>query len=233
MNIYLSNTRRIVPFEPEPAVMLEYDPRTWNYRFPSEKGVNKKKLRLTEVGVYSIATPAISRELAKVVGQVTKYIKKTPSNVIITETSGGVGGFTIQLAKTFKHINVVELLPEHARIIKHNLQVYKRDMKDIRVINSGYLEVMYDWPSDIIISDPPWGGSGYKTKKYINLGYDNLDIISIINRLHAKHMFKAFILFAPKNYDMASLDKLVPTEHVVVPSGKHYIIIIFSNDIAQ
>ena len=55
---------------------------------------------------------------------------------------------------------------------------------------------------DVIVLDPPWGGTGYKTKNELDLKLNNICITQIINQLFDKNKCKLVILFIPFNYNI-------------------------------
>jgi predicted RNA methylase len=204
---YINNPKRLIPYVPEKTVeMLRYDRKLWSTRFPSMGNINYKKLQLTNVGIYSIAKPYISQALITMIKELlVKYnLDDEKNDIVITETNGGVGGFSIRLAREFDNLNIVEINPTHADIIKNNLEVYgfgEKNKKNIKIWSADYLEVFNEIKSDIIICDPPWGGYEYASKGPISLGFNNVDIACVIQELIQRNLFKIFILMTPHNFN--------------------------------
>jgi len=228
----------LIKFKSEKDIkLLEYDENKWNRLFPKEINgkkidIDMKKLKLTNIAEYSIAKPFISNELKQLIEGLIKthFKRKKP---VITETNGGVGGFSLQLIDIVDKVNIVEIIPIHANIIKNNLEVYKMDSKkkDINIYNKDYLDILYDLKQDIIICDPPWGGiENYKKFRYMKLGLNNINITYIINRLYEENKFKIFILLAMKNFDIQNFINLSIAKKITIHNmGKHYFIVVYHN----
>jgi len=233
------STPRAVRYVPEKKVaMAKFDEQLWRRKFPTDIGsdrsmigrsVNLRSLQLTNIGIYSIATPDIARELAAFAGDLARrYLGMSPEETTITETHGGMGGMTIRLAASgFKKINAVEVNPAHARIIKNNLAQYGL-LDRVNVMAADYMDVMDSVHEDIIVCDPPWGGRDYSKKKAVRLAINNVLLPCIINQVFARKSTRAFIIMAPKNYDIANLlallDHSVVGDVVVHSMGKHYLV---------
>jgi hypothetical protein len=248
-NYFLSNDKHIVKFVPEEKIEEEpWDNKLWSRLFVYTKNMNK--LRLTNIGKYSISKPLISEGLLKLVKFLwEKFLRKVIpriENVVITETNGGVGGFSIKLMDVFSNINIVEIIPEHYDIIRNNLEVYwgNLDNYNIKIYKNDYLDILYDLNQDVIICDPPWGGLDYKKNLSIRLGLNNINIIHIINRLYTNKKFYIFILFVPYNYDIQQLITGLICKHIYIDipvinqsnpaRNKHYFISIINlNYISQ
>jgi 16S rRNA G966 N2-methylase RsmD len=235
---YLDKTKKMILFEPEAKIVMEsFDEKMWKKKFPQDivSGLKLDKLLLTNIGVYSIATPAISQNLIDFINMICSNFKfigdVSPMNLTITETNGGLGGFSIRLAQYFNKLNIVEINPEHSRIIENNLRVYNLDSskKDIKIYNKDYLSIMLTLESDIIVCDPPWGGYSYSKQRNIKLGMNNINIVCVINELLKRNLFKIFVLMSPRNYDIQDFLNNIKTQNIVVHKlEKHYFIAILN-----
>lgn len=228
---YIDKSKRFVPFIPETDIKLEpFNENTWNRKFPRDLGdVALEKLKLTNIGIYSIATPLISKEMLDFVQELCAlYNLPDRENMVVTETNGGLGGFSIRLASVFNALNIVEIIPQHAEIIKNNLEVYGFDKnRKIKIYNQDYLSVLSSIQSDIIICDPPWGGYNYAKQKSIKLGFNNVSITCIINFLLKNNRFKIFILMAPKNFDIQNFISMVDSDTILIRRLRnHYLVAI-------
>jgi 16S rRNA G966 N2-methylase RsmD len=212
------------------AEEIKFDERTWKRLFPQDiiKLSNDKlsSLRLTNIGTYSISLPDISKKLIEIID--IKCAELKIKNPTILETNGGLGGFTIRLANKFNQINVVEIDPLHAEIIANNIKVYGLDKKsNINIHTADYLDIMDSIKTDIIISDPPWGGRDYRKQKYIKLHIGSRNIVDVINHTLSTKLCKMFILFAPVNFDMIHFIKNIRYKTLgIYDIGKHKIISI-------
>jgi 16S rRNA G966 N2-methylase RsmD len=158
--------------------------------------VDKSLLQMTNVGLYSITK---KYDTTQIINIMKKYIPHKLDNLTITESSGGVGGDTISFAKYFNKVNTVEIIPLHCSVIKNNIGVYNID--NVNVICDNYLSVYDKITQDVVYIDPPWGGPQYKFKKNISLYFNNVNILSLIDKIDAKYIF----LKVPKNFDVSKL----------------------------
>jgi predicted RNA methylase len=217
-----SNERRVIPFQTSVAKEIPFTVGLWRKLFPMASKKILHKLRMTDIGKYSIAKPEMSTKLVELI----QSLKLT--SVRVTESNGGLGGFTLALAKSFRLVQVVEIETLHANIIRHNLKTMDFPAsKRVNVIAGDYMQRALSLTQDVIISDPPWGGPSYAKSAKIRLGFNNVDIIHVINVLYRQKKFKFFILLAPWNYDFDFFLKFIEPKNIAVHSlEKHYFIVI-------
>ena len=230
-NCFLNGKKEIIEFIPEKKIeLIKYKPSLWKKKFPHKHNLKYEDLQLTNIGIYSIATPVISKKLVSFIMEISYIFKTNIRKIKITETNGGVGGFSISLMEAFNNINIVEIDKTHSEIIINNLKVYNNSVgKNIQGLNEDYLNVMELLENDLIISDPPWGGYDYINNSSIRLGMNNINIICIINELYTKNKFAVFILMAPKNYDIQHLmNNILSTDLIIKNMGKHYFIAVIN-----
>jgi RNA cap guanine-N2 methyltransferase len=237
-NCFLNGKKEQLMYKPEKRVeYVPYNDSLWRKRFPAKDGVNYKKLQLTNIGLYSISNPNMSNDLFQFIKALNPYFK-TPlrdmQSIKVTETNGGLGGFSIRLAEYFDTLNIVEINGTHADIISNNLHEYgfgKDANKHIQIINDNYLDVMHKIENDLIISDPPWGGHSYAKHKAIRLGFNNIDVSCVINDLYASNRFGIFILLAPRNFDIQRFINDIKIPDLVIKNmGKHYFIAVINKN---
>jgi hypothetical protein len=201
---FINTKHKIIKFKPEAEIKdLEYNKELWERIFPGAPGVNLKNLKLTNIGKYSAAKIHVSDKIVISLKLILKgwYPKLKLKNTIITESNGGMGSLTIALAKCVKKVNVVEIIKEHIDIIKNNVSQYKL-LPKVDIIHADYMDIAYKLKQDIIVADPPWGGTDYNKVSRIRLHLNNVDITCIINNLYIKNKFKIFILLVPYNFDI-------------------------------
>ena len=219
--------------------LLKFDENKWKKLFPNNdiSADNWKKLQMTEVGTYSIGQPDMARELINFVKKQLAQCNINSANIVVTETNGGLGGFSLALLGVFDTLNIVELNPTHYSIIKNNLAMYGYSIegnKNITIYEDNYINRMMTLQQDIIICDPPWGGREYIKNETVKLGISNIDITYIINILGVQHKFKIFIFLAPRNFDFNSFMKNIDTQYfktiTIDKVRKHNYVAVFHND---
>lgn len=207
--------------------LCTYNEKLWKQKFPYKTDLNYEKLQLTNIGLYSIATPIISDSLINLLQYLTDLYKLgNNKDIVITEANGGIGGFSIKLVQNFNNINIVEIDKTHIDIIKNNISVYN-PKHNVKFYNNDYLDIMFNLTQDIIIFDVPWNGRNYKFKKNIKLELNNINIWHIINELYIKNKFKICILMTPFNFDVQNFIQNIISKNIIITKmEKHYFISI-------
>lgn len=217
--------------------IVNYNETQWKTLFPVISNDKYKKLKMTDIGLYSIAKPHFTTSLVSFIEQeLLNYglSKSELEKVVVTETHGGIGGFSLGLIKRFNNLNIAEINKIHAGIIKNNLEVYgynKTKEKKVTIYNENYLNIFDKLHQDVIICDPPWGGKGYVKEKQMKLWISNIDLTNIINYLDINKKFKLFIFLAPFNYDFNSFLKNIKTSEIkIMKVGKQNFVCIKSSN---
>jgi len=128
-----------------------------NELFPDKKNIDFSKLKLTEEGKYSITKKQDSQQILKHICEIIDPLK--PSELELTDLTGNVGGDTINFGLHFKLVHSIEMSDENFEVLKNNVKVY--DLKNIRLYHGNSLKI-YNWKTDILYIDAPWGGPDYK-----------------------------------------------------------------------
>lgn len=198
---YLDGTNKIVTFIPETnPVDIKMNLKIYQKYFPQNKKIDYNSLRISNIGIYSIAKPDVSSGICKLIKKVCKT-----GDLTITDALANVGGMTMMFAKYFKSVIACEIIPLHCEILRSNLKVYS--LENVSVNCNDYMRVMRTLKQDVIFFDPPWGGREYKKEDTIDLGINNLNIACIINILikNVKYIF----LRVPYNFNYNKFMKLV------------------------
>lgn len=199
---FLSKQKKVIPFEPEIDVKeVEVTKEKYEKYFTQDKSVDYTKLRLSNIGEYSIARPHIAELIAQSV------LTDIGESGTVTDAFGNMGGLSIALAKRVSSVNTCEIVPTHCEILKNNLEQYGV-LEKVKLHCGDYMKVMNELKQDAIVFDPPWGGIDYKEKKYIDLGMNNVNIICIINKLLDKA--KYIYMMVPHNYKFEDLQLINP-----------------------
>jgi 16S rRNA G966 N2-methylase RsmD len=184
-----------------------------NHYFQPKDGLNSKKLRMTNISIYSttpwkegkIISGIIDKQLRSLLGD--SYNRK---NTIITDATANIGGNTISFyLKGFGKVNAVEIDKLTCDILKNNLDVYGLGNKgDVHCAN--YLDLYTKLRQDVVFIDPPWGGPKYKEAKLLDLYLGNTNIIDICKTLMEKKLTKIIALKVPVNYNLPTLINAMP-----------------------
>lgn len=187
--------------------------------FPETKNANK--LKITNVGRYSITKP----NEAEFTSQIIKDYIKSPKTKTITDGTAGLGGNVINFAKHFKKVVGVEKNKLHYEMLKNNVGVYK--LKNVDVINADYTDVYQTIKQDIVYMDPPWGGPQYKKYQAVRLFMSGTHLPTIVNNLKDKAQLVA--LKVPYNFDFNNFIRFVKYSQITIrniPNARYKIIIV-------
>ena len=187
--------------------------------FPPAEGVDRNKLMMTDIGLYSITPYA---EADSMVDLIAKHVAKPLDKLIITESNGGLGGNTIAFAKKFFQVNTAEYSNLHCDILRNNIGIYGFD--NVQIYCTSYLYVFENIQQDILFMDPAWSGPGYKyvSKLYLYIGEYMIE--DIINWIRSK--VRVVVIKAPFNYDIDYFKKKVQHKKLVIHKIRNYQLLI-------
>jgi trimethylguanosine synthase len=114
-------------------------------------------IMIDSVGWYSVTPEEIAVHVAK----------RCACDVII-DAFCGVGGNTIQFAKTCNYVIAVELDPVRLACARHNATIYGVAHK-IEFVLGSFMDVLPRAKADVIYLAPPWGGPDYQTAKEFDI----------------------------------------------------------------
>lgn len=163
--------------------------------FPKKAGVDYDKLQMTEEGEYSITK---RKDGEKIIGYIRSVVRNLKQKTI-TDLTGNVGGDTILFGLNFKKVDAIELNPTNFTALENNVKVF--GLKNI-TLHKGDSTKIFNWPTDVLYLDPPWGGPDYKN-------YDNLDLFLgservdlFIRRILMEEWAPSYVFMkAPANYN--------------------------------
>jgi len=188
-------------FKPEKdLILLKYNDVFWKKIFPIKKDTRVNNYQLSNIGSYSILYP---NDAVKVSEIIKSFL---PNKSTITDANANMGGATLTFSDYFDHVNSVEIIPFHCKILENNIKNY--DAKNVTVYCNDYLDVGNKLEQDAIFFDPPWGGPDYKKKIIMNLYLDGISISKIIKSLIDKKKVKIVALRVPINYDFKQILEL-------------------------
>ena len=171
--------------------------------FPQNKSIDYKKLKMSNVSLYSMDLPSYIETIANLI---KSYFHKN-KKITITDGTAHVGGASINFAKYFDKVNSVELDNFHCELLKNNVSTYELNDK-ITIFCNDYLKIIKELKQDVIFFDPPWGGKSYKNNLLMDLYMSNVNLIEIINNFitynknKKKNRTSLIIFKIPKNYNV-------------------------------
>jgi hypothetical protein len=159
--------------------------------FPKKSGVDYSKLKLTPEGEYSIT----KRKDGDVLLQHMRKVLKTLKDKHITDLTGNVGGDTILFGLHFKKVDSIELDPANFEALQNNVDVF--GLQNVK-LHQGDSTKLFNWKTDVLYIDAPWGGPDYKKHAELDLYLGDKRVDEFVKEVKDKatHVF----LKVPRNY---------------------------------
>jgi hypothetical protein len=162
--------------------------------FPKKSGVDYTKLKMTPEGEYSIT----KRKDGDVLLKHMKSVLKTTRDKTITDLTGNVGGDTILFGIHFKKVDSIEINPENFEALKNNVDVF--GLKNV-TLHLGDSTKVYNWKSDVLYIDAPWGGPDYKQHKELDLYLGEKRVDEFIKEVLQRENRPDYVFMkVPRNY---------------------------------
>jgi len=187
--------------------------------FPLKQGIDYTKLKLSKEGEYSVTR---RRDADRILTSMKNTVG-TLSDKSITDTTGCVGGDTIHFGLNFKQVDTIELKKENFDVLQNNVSVY--NLNNIR-FHLGDSTQIYNWKTDILYIDPPWGGPDYKENKNLDLFMSSKRIdIWLEEILLRKNRPKYIFLKLPNNYNFKRFNFLSNVDYIKPYRIRSYILV--------
>ncbi len=162
--------------------------------FPRKSGVEYSKLKITPEGEYSIT----KRKDGDVLLKHMKSVLKTTKDKHITDLTGNVGGDTILFGLHFKKVDSIELNPENFEALKNNVEVF--GLKNV-TLHQGDSTKLFNWKTDVLYIDAPWGGPDYKQHKELDLFLGEKRVDEFVKEVLARENRPDYVFMkVPRNY---------------------------------
>lgn len=181
--------------------------------FPDHPNVDKSKLLVTNVALYSVSKVQAATRL---VNLIKKYMGTGP--LTITDGTSNVGSDTIMLAKHFEHVNGIEWETEQFPILEHNVKQYNFD--NVTLYNRDTIAILPTLNQDVIYIDAPWLGRDYKKNKQMKLHLSHMELSEIYNTFI--QYCKLMIFKVPVNYDFNNFLTNSITHKVAIHAYMNY-----------
>ena len=190
--------------------------------FPKRDGLDMTKLKVTEEGSYSITR----RRDAERIMYVLKGFLKNISNLTITDATSCNGGDTINFALSFAHVHAIEINKENFEALTNNVKVY--NLNNV-TLHNGDSTKMFNWNTNILYVDPPWGGKNYRQHEKLDLSLSNvrLDLwlgVILLRKNRPNHI----ILKLPFNYNFERFNRLINIDSIKPYQIRSYVLVIMN-----
>ena len=118
--------------------------------FPHKEGIDYSNLKLTPEGEYSVT----KRKDGERILNIMKNVVKNLETKTITDATGCVGGDTINFGLNFMKVDSIECNEENLSALTNNVKTYQ--LENV-FIHNGDSTTLFNWKSDVLYIDPPWG----------------------------------------------------------------------------
>jgi predicted RNA methylase len=190
--------------------------------FPLRQGIDYIKLKLTEEGEYSVTR---RRDADRILSIIKTVLKDTKSRTI-TDATGCVGGDTIHFGLNFQKVDVIEINPTNFEALQNNVSVY--GLTNV-TLHLGDATNLFNWKTDILYIDPPWGGPKYKDAKTLDLTLSSKRIDEWVEEiLLRKNRPSYIILKLPQNYNFVRFNFLSNVDFIKPYRVRSYILVIIT-----
>lgn len=189
--------------------------------FPYKKGIDFSRLRLHEVGAFSISRPDHADLITKVVCSFLEAILGLQANECsICDGTACVGGNTLSFANSFRRVRSIELDRDTFEMLQHNLKVYKISVTKAVTICGDLTQLLPKLNEDVLFIDPPWqtGEGWYTEKTRIMLFLTGQPIWKVVT--DSLESFVLVVIKVPFNFDIRTFMRKL-SGYVVAPHQVH------------
>ena len=183
------------------------------------EGIDYKRLKLTTEGEYSVTRRRDADKILSIMERIVGDLKTKT----ITDATGCVGGDTIQFGIRCRFVNSIELNEDNFKVLQNNVEVY--GLENV-TIHHGDSTKVFNWKSDILFVDPPWGGPAYRDNQTLELYLSNRRLDEWLEEVLLKKIRPNYIfLKLPSNYNFNRLNFLSNIEYIKPYRIRNYILI--------
>jgi hypothetical protein len=181
--------------------------------------VDDNKLKTTEEGLYSVTR----RKDAERIISLMKHVVGDLTVKTITDATGCIGGDTIHFAENYRFVHSIELSKDNFEALYNNVELYK--FTNI-ALHNGDATTLFNWRSDVLYIDPPWGGPQYKESKNLDLYMSNKRLDEWLEQILLRKNRPDYIfLKLPYNYNFKRLNFLSNVEYIKPYRVRSYLLI--------
>jgi len=190
--------------------------------FPFKDGLNYSNLLLTKEGEYSVTKKKDADRIINIMKNVVGDLKSKT----ITDASGCVGGDTISFGFNFNTVHSIEINPENFKALENNVRTYA--LKNV-FLYQGDSVSLFNWNTDILYLDPPWGGPDYKNKKNLDLYMSSKRIDVWFEEILLKKIRPNYIIVKlPQNFNFKRFNFLSNVENIKPYRIRSYILVVIT-----
>lgn len=187
--------------------------------FPLREGIDYNKLNLTTEGEYSVTR---RRDADKILSVISKTVGNLKTKTV-TDATGCNGGDTIHFGLHCLFVNSIEVNEENFKVLQNNVEVY--GLTNV-TLHNGDCTKIFNWKTDILFIDPPWGGPNYKEIENLELYLSDKRLDEWLEEILLRKLRPTYIyLKLPANYNFNRLNFLSNVEIIKPYRIRNYILI--------
>jgi hypothetical protein len=190
--------------------------------FPLRNDIDYKKLKLTKEGEYSVTRRRDADRMLTVFKQVLGDLSKRT----ITDATGCVGGDTIHFGLHFQHVHSIELKKENYDVLQNNVGVY--NLQNVTLYNADAVRA-FNWKTDVLYIDPPWGGPEYRNNKDLDLHMSSKRIDLWLEEILLRKSRPSYIFVKlPQNYNFKRFNLLSNVDYIKPYRIRTYVLVVIT-----
>jgi hypothetical protein len=190
--------------------------------FPRKDGLDYSRLRTTEEGSYSITR---RRDADRIMG-ILRTVFKDIANMTITDVTACIGGDTLNFASNFLHVHSIEMNLENFEVLTNNVEVY--GFHNI-TMHHGDSVKLFNWNTNVLYVDPPWGGKDYKKHTNLDLFISEMRLDCWLEQiLSRKNRPEHIVLKLPANFNFKRLNFLINVDYIRPYQIRSYVLVVIN-----
>ena len=190
--------------------------------FPLRDGIDYSRLRMTPEGLYSITRRKDGEQILFFLRSRIPELSK----LSITDATACVGGDTIHFSGYFRKVDSIEWKHDNFVVLRNNVEVY--GLKNV-ILHEGDATKIFNWKTDVLYVDPPWGGPEYYKHQRLDLFVGNSRLDNWIEEILMRETYpKYIVLKVPQNYNFSRLHFLPHVEYIQTYRIRRFAIVLLS-----
>lgn len=187
--------------------------------FPHRDGIDYSSLKLTTEGEYSVTRHHDSIRIVNIL----EHLLGNLATRTITDATGCVGGDTIQFGLHFQYVSTIEVNKENFDALCNNVSVFGLD--NVSLYHGDATEI-FNWRTDVLYIDPPWGGPDYKLQGDIDLFMSSKRLDTWLEEILIRRNRPNYIMVKlPQNYKFARFNFLSNVNYIKPYRIRGYILV--------
>lgn len=167
--------------------------------FSHKEGVDYSRLRLTPEGFYSITR---RRDGQRLIGYMRQMIPDLEKKVI-TDATACVGGDSLLFSLWFKRVESIEWKHDNLVALRNNVEAFGATNVNI---HQGDSTRIFNWRTNVLYIDPPWGGPDYLAKHNIDLWMGSSRVDDWVEEVLKRDERPEYIVLKlPRNYNFTRM----------------------------